>query len=234
MDELPGDIPKETEQPDSAAPDEVSNESAEPSSEPTFQVNEEAGLLLKGDGDGLLKQMAGMFLLWWNWAYFEMRVVKPNLSAHLSPRIIMPEIIAGTQEFEFVYPIHDFGDKLSTSKATDMFSVGMSMCKLYYTIEKMIFILIERLKEGGVDGKTEVQVMFDGHLLAQRKAFESIINLSQNVVVANFDPSAWGERYLNMVKRLADKGFGYPAEAPRTLYKLSKSQAGAKMNKGQT
>jgi hypothetical protein len=39
------------------------------------------------------------------------------------------------------------------------------------------------------------------------------------VVVTNFDPGAWGEQYLQTVKRIADKGFGYPSETPRQPYK---------------
>ena len=83
-------------------------------------------------------------------------------------------------------------------------------------------MLVKRLQDEGIDGGTEVQVTFEGHLLAQRKAFESIINLNYNVVVTNFDPGTWGERYLEIVKRLADRGYGYPSEAPRDVYKLSK------------
>jgi hypothetical protein len=81
--------------------------------------------------------------------------------------------------------------------------------------------LVERLKAGGVATDTEVQIAFGGHELAQRKGFESIINLSYNVVVTNFDPGPWGERYLQIVKRLADKGYGYPPESPRDTYRQS-------------
>ena len=102
------------------------------------------------------------------------------------------------------------------------------MCKLYYTIEKMIFLLVERLKTGGVAAETEVQVAFGGHELAQRKGFESIINLSYNVVVTNFDPGVWGDHYLKMAKRLADKGYGYPSEAPRDTYRQSHAASSMK------
>ncbi len=188
-------------------------------------TSSEGQALQADDEDHLLEQTEGIFLLWWNWAYFEMKVEKPIFTGITPPRMLMPEKISGTQEVEFVYPICDFGHTLSTSKASEMFSVGMSMCKLYYTIEKMIFILVERLKEGGVDPETGVQVMFEGHLLSQRKAFESIINLRENVLVTNFDPGIWGEQYLEIVKRMADRGYGYPPEAPRTLYKLAKTQS---------
>lgn len=156
-----------------------------------------------------------VYQLWWHWADFSIYVVTPTIVGITPPIIIEPEINPHTQSEEFVYTIFDHGYKLSTSKGKDMYSAGMSMCKLFSTIEKMIFILIERLKSGGISEETEVQVSFGGHEIAQRKAFESIINLSYNVVVTNFDPGDWGERYLETVKRLADKGYGYPRAAPR-------------------
>ena len=56
------------------------------------------------------------------------------------------------------------------------------------TIEKMIFLLIERLKSGGISEETEVQVAFGGHELAQRKGFESIINhWSIDSILIHFD-----------------------------------------------
>lgn len=161
-----------------------------------------------------------VYQIWWHWADFHLYVISPTIPSISPPIIIKPALIPGTQEYEFVYDIHDYGAKLSTSKSEDMWSAGMSMCKLFYTIEKMIYILVERLKSGGIGTETEVQVAFGGHLLSQRKAFESIINLSYNVVVTNFDPGVWGERYLQLVKQNADK-FGYPPEAPRDTFKQS-------------
>ncbi len=164
-----------------------------------------------------------VYQIWWHWADFQLYIVSPSIDLISPPVMIKPEIIPGTNEREFVYPILDSGLKLSTSKSEDMLSAGMSMHKLYMTIEKMIYILIERLKEGegeggGIDRETEVQVAFGGHLLPQRKAFESIINLPYNVVVTNFDPGAWGERYLQIVKQNADK-YGYPSESPRETFR---------------
>ncbi|MBI2786956.1 MAG: virulence factor [Legionella longbeachae] len=159
-----------------------------------------------------------VYHIWRNWADFHLYIVSPSFDIISPPLIIKPEIIQGTDELEFVYSIQDSGSKLSTSKSEDMFSVGMSMHKMYMTIEKMIYLLVERLKSGGIGAEIEVQVSFGGHLLAQRKAFESIINLSYNVVVTNFDPGAWGERYLQIVKQNADK-YGYPPEAPRQTFK---------------
>lgn len=176
-----------------------------------------------------LRKMAGANQMWLNWAHFELSFISPQIDEAFPPTMIAPEDVGSSDEKEFVYPICDYGNKLSTSKATDMYSVGMSMCKLFYTIEKMIFILIERLKEIGTDTETEVQISFDGHLLAQRKAFESVINLNYNVVVVNFDPGVWGEHYLAIVKRLADKGYGYPSETPRDVYRsVGRSTPGVK------
>jgi hypothetical protein len=188
-----------------------------------------AASILEGlDEDLLLQQVSGVFMLWWHWAYFEITVTSPTLPSYHPVKLVLPERTPGGEEFEFVYNISDWGNKLSTSKGSEMYSVGMSMCKMCYTIEKIIFILINRLKEQGVATDAEVQVTFDGHLLGQRKAFESIINLNYNVVVTNFDPGAWGERYLEIVKRFADKGYGYPSEAPRDIYKIKKKTVSSK------
>ncbi|KTD34919.1 virulence protein [Legionella moravica] len=168
-----------------------------------------------------------VYQIWWHWADFHLYITSPHIEAISPPIIIKPETIPGSNDLEFVYDIHDSGHKLSTSKSEDMYTAGMSMCKLFYTIEKMINILVERLKSGGVSVEDEVQVAFGGHEIAQRKAFESIINLSYNVVVTNFDPGQWGERYLQTVKRIADKGYGYPSEAPRDTYKQLPNPASA-------
>ena len=159
-----------------------------------------------------------VYQLWIQWADFHLYVIDPYIPPIEPPLIIEPEMISET-EYEFVYSIVDHGYKLSTSRAMDMFTSSHSLCKLHYTIEKMIFMLIERLKSGGVEAETEVQIAFAGHELAKRKAFESVINLSENVVVTNFEPGAWGEQYLKTVKLLAEKGYGYPSEAPRDTYR---------------
>ncbi|WED43184.1 virulence factor [Legionella cardiaca] len=187
--------------------------------------------ILEENQDDPVLLIEQVYQLWWRWSDFELYIVSPTISTISPPLIIEPEPIAGTTDYEFVYPIQDHGYKLTTSKAADMYSAGMSNCKLYYTIEKMIYLLIERLKTGGVSQETEVQVAFGGHELAQRKAFESIINLTYNVVVTNFDPGVWGERYLQAVKRLADKGFGYPSETPRESFRQSFGQAPAGLSR---
>lgn len=189
-------------------------------------------LVMEQDLNNPVTLVERVYQLWWHWADFHLYIISPNIDKVSPPIVLEPEWVAETQEHEFVYPIHDWGYQLSTSKAKDMYSAGMSMCKLYFTIEKMIHILVERLKSGGVSPETEVQVAFGGHQLAQRKAFESIINLNYNVVVTNFDPGAWGERYLQTVKRLSEKGYGYPSETPRDIYRLNQATSSRKMKGG--
>lgn len=173
------------------------------------------------DSDDLISQIEAVYQLWQRWADFHLFIITPTVEIYSPPKIIEPALISGTQEYEFVYNIHDHGFKLSTSKGEDALDSGLSMCKLYYTIEKMIYLLIERLKEGGIDKETEVEVAFEGIDRAQRKCFDSIINLPYNVVVTNFDPGAWGERYLASTKRMADLGYGFPKETPRNIYQIA-------------
>ena len=171
------------------------------------------------DDDDPVTKIYQVYQLWWRWADFELYIIDPSIDIISPPVIIPPEPLPKSDDIEFVYTIEDHGFMLRTSKAEEMFTAGMSMCKLNYTIEKMIYLLIERLKTSGTSTETEVKVAFGGHEIAQRKAFESIINLSYNVVVTNFDPGTWGDNYLQTVKRLADKGYGYPPEAPRDKYR---------------
>ncbi len=171
------------------------------------------------DDNDRIAQVEKIYQLWWRWADFHLFIITPTVDAFSPPQIIQPEVITGTDEFEFVYAIHDHGYKLSASKGEDIFLAGLSMCKLYYTIEKMVYILVERLKSNGIDTEAAVEIAFDGHELAQRKCFDSIINLRYNVEVSNFHPGAWGERYLGSMERLKDMGYPYPPESPRDSYR---------------
>ncbi len=153
------------------------------------------------------------------WAYLELRVLSPKLPVFDPVQIILPDLLVDNSGFEFVYPILDQGFALSTSKGKDFVTAGMSMYKLYVTIEKMIFILIERLRAEGVEDTTQVDITFAGHETAMRKAFESIIHLKSNVVVVNFDPGSWGDGYLRRVQNLINRGLGGPSDAPRDFYR---------------
>jgi hypothetical protein len=161
-----------------------------------------------------------IYQLWWRWSDFEIIILNPLLPS-TPPVLIHPESIPGSQQVEFVYPILDFNNRLVTSKQAELFSAGLSMCKMHYTIEKIIAIMIERLQKEGIDQKTEVHVAFGGHEIAKRKAFESIINLDYNVVVTNFDPGEWGEKYLRIVK---ERGEPWPSKAPRNTYQRTYDQ----------
>lgn len=176
------------------------------------------------EADRLVSNAEIAYRLNWSWADFQLYIISPVMLPNTPAVIIPPEPLLDGPGLEFVYPIYDYGFKLATSKAEDMFSSGMSMCKLYFTIEKMIYLLIERLKAKGIGMETEVQVAFAGFILAQRKGFESIINLNYNVAITNFDPGEWGEQYLDTMKRLADKGYGYPEASPRESFRHSLSK----------
>lgn len=176
--------------------------------------------ILKADDFDPMAQAQMVYQLSWRWADFELTVISPSLKTISPPQVLMPEPISGTDELEFVYPIVDHGFKFSFSKGEEMFSSGLSMCKSHFTIEKIITLLIERLDAEGNDAQAETLVALGGHELLQRKCFEVVINLSKhNLVVTNFDPGAWGEEYLLRVKRLVALGYGYPSEAPRTIYR---------------
>ena len=176
-----------------------------------------------------IAQIEAVYQLWWRWADFELVVISPHLPQNSPSVLIPPERIPETNEVEFVYPILDSGYKFSTSKGEEMYASGLSLCKSHFTIEKIIYLLTERLAAGGVEPETEVLIAFGGHELLQRKAFESIINLTKNnLVVTNFDPGLWGEEYLQRVKRLVEKGYGYPPEAPRSPYRQTYSAIAGK------
>jgi len=177
--------------------------------------------LMDGDDFDFLSQIEIVALLWWQCADFHLYVTHPVLPRFSTAKIIVPEKLADSNQLEYVYSITDYGDQLSTSKGEDFYTAGFSMCKLYFTIEKMIALLVQRIKDEGIGEEAEVQVAFGGHEYAQRKAFESIINLKYNVVVTNFDPGPWGEKYLQNVKRISERGYGYPTETPRDTYRHS-------------
>ncbi len=149
------------------------------------------------------------------WADFTLTIVDPVVEAVSPPTIIEPEVNEDTKEKEHVYSIIDEGFRLKMSRGEEAFSSGNSLFKYFMTIEKMVSILVERLKTGGISDETEVRVAFYGFELGQRKAFESILNLSQNVVVVNYDAAEWGERFMNIVLQLAERGYGMPSATPR-------------------
>lgn len=185
---------------------------------------EQRALLIKADEADAMLLLERVYQLAWHWADFHLIFVKPIFEVFSTPKVIPPQEMLGSNEKEFVYTIYDFGNKFSTSKAEEMFESGMSMFKMHQTIEKIVYLLVERLKAGDISTETEVQVAFDGHILVQRKAFEVLINLDYNVVITNFTPGAWGDRYLEIMKLLVEKGYGYPPKAPRDSFRKSFDQ----------
>lgn len=151
------------------------------------------------------------------WGDFHLYIVEPLIEIRVPDKIIPPKTF-DDGEIENVFDIHDEGFRLSTSRGVEGIVLGHSLLKFYNTIEKMVAILVERMSSGGVDKDVEVRVAFYGHELGQRKAFESILNLEQNVVVTNFDGGEWADRLMNMVLNLADRGYGLPSSSPRKSY----------------
>jgi len=157
------------------------------------------------------------------YSYIEIRIEDPFFVFKDIPDIIKPEPLQNDpQVLELVYPIYDFGDRLSSSKTMDQEIDTHSMLKMFLTIEKMIFILDEKIKNKTASGGSqtnESQFYLDGHILCLRKAFEVIINLPDNWIVMNFEPGEWGNNYLATLQRLKNKGFQYPPPAPRDNYR---------------
>lgn len=158
-----------------------------------------------------------LYYMWMIWGDFQLYIIEPLVEPITPPVLISPKV-ADDGETEYVLDIMDEGFRLSTSRAQDGIALGHSMLKFYNTIEKMIALLIERLNSGGIDKETEVRIAFYGHELGQRKAFESVLNLDENVVVTNFEAGDWGERFMNTVLTLVENGYGPPHHSPRTEY----------------
>lgn len=179
--------------------------------------------------------MDSLYYLWILWADFTVFIDAPRIPKSHTPTYIYPDVDPKTKEVEEVYRIVDWGDRFTTSRGEDIGATSRSMAKTFNTIEKVIGLMLARIKEhmdfgitasddeeGGTtttSGGPEARIAFAGHELCQRKAFESVINLKENVVVTNFDPGDWGQRHLDNIKRLADKGYGLPSQAPRTTWK---------------
>ena len=157
------------------------------------------------------------------YAHIQIRIDDPYFAFKELPDVIAPAPLQNnSNELEWVYPIFDFGDRLCSSKTLDNQIDNHSMFKMFMTIEKMIFLMHEKLNHKLASGGEPVDenlLYLDGHILCLRKAFEVIINLPDNWVVMNFDPGDWGNNYLAILQRLKNKGFQYPPPAPRDVYR---------------
>ncbi len=151
------------------------------------------------------------------WADFQLYIIEPVIDV-IEPTVIIAPKELENGEMESVFNIHDEGFRLGTSRGDEGLALGHSLLKYYNTIEKMVALLVDRMKTGGIAHETEVRVAFYGHELGQRKAFESILNLEHNVLVTNFDAGEWADRLMDTVLTLADRGFGLPPASPRKSY----------------
>ncbi len=168
----------------------------------------------------------GILYLQQTHAYFELRIEHPSFVLTEQPVIIKPAPLEDDKhQVEHVYSIFDFGDRLITSKVTEHQIENLSMLKMFYTIEKMVFIMhdkISKIDSGGStsdDKQNEFMFYLDGHILCLRKAFEVIINLPDNWLVMNFEPGEWGNSYISALQRLREQGYQYPPPAPRDIYR---------------
>lgn len=173
--------------------------------------------------DSALESISGLIYLQQSLAYIEIRVPEELLGFSEIPKIYQPQpLIEDPNTLEFVYPILDYGNCLVSSKGMETLFSGQSMLKMYYTIDKMISILHEKItdKESEI-GQTfpEVSIELWGFDLCLRKAFEVIINLPENWIITNYEPGDWGNRYLDILQKLAEKGYAYPPPAPRDYYR---------------
>jgi len=182
--------------------------------------------------------MNALYYLWILWADFTVYINQPTFVKSAEPKFIMPTVDEKSGAVEPVYRIVDWGDRFTTSRGDDIGKGQRSTGKLFTTIEKMIGLMLDRIKghddwlgveteeegdeEGGTTGTgtagPEARIAFAGHELCQRKAFESVINLKENVVVTNFDPGEWGQRHLKNIKVLAEMGYGLPPQSPRATW----------------
>ncbi len=152
-------------------------------------------------------------------AFFEIRIENERFKLQEEPNIILPAPLEDdANSLEHVYPIHDYGDRLVTAKQFETEINQLSMFKMYYTIEKMISIWNQKIKEEDASSD-ELYFFLDGHLYCLRKAFEVIINLTDNWLIMDFDPGEWGNNYLATLQRLRKKDFSYPPPAPRDIYR---------------
>ncbi len=183
------------------------------------EVAEMSDQLQVGDIDVMSQGiLENLFHLWKIWADFQLSIIEPYIKPIRPPVIIKPDENSVTGQADNVFDIFDEGFRLTTSRGEEGFALGQSMRKYFNTIEKMIRLLVDRLKAGGVDMETEVHIAFAGFELGQRKAFESVLNLEENVIVVNYEAGEWGDRFMKAVLEMAERGYGVPSTTPRSGY----------------
>ena len=130
------------------------------------------------------------------WADFRLYITQPKPPAKQPAEVIEPEYSIANGQNEWVYPIVDYGYKLSTSRGKELLDGYRSMGKLLNTVEKMIKIAMNRARiQGGGIGKNEVdmKIAIYGHEIAQRKAYEQCLQ-NEGIHLENFEPGEWENR----------------------------------------
>lgn len=161
-----------------------------------------------------------LLYLWMLYADFEVMIVKPFIRETKPPKIIRPVYNSGKKEQENVYVILDHGYYFTTSRGKESIEGVTAMGKLYRTIQKMIDLMMKRIEELQASGEgdtnfdmnEDIKVALFGYELCCRKAFALIMNFEINVEVVNFDPRAWGERFITNMKYMMSTGHGYPMD----------------------
>lgn len=156
-----------------------------------------------------------VYYLWILWADFHLFITKPFVTPR-PVKIVEPGKDPQSGLPEDVYPIYDYGDVFRTSRGQDI-AKGMRVTRKYLnTVDKIIRLASQRAKEvedetGVGEAEPERRVAFRGHEIGQRKGFISAINHDKQMVVVNFEPGEWGERYLSVLDELIKRGY---AERP--------------------
>ncbi len=153
--------------------------------------------------------MNAIYYIWAHWIDFHIYILTPLIQPALPPKMILPGIDQKTKQPEFVYPIFDYGNRLSASVGAELPKGTRATGKMLKTVKKMIQLLLLKVKEvtGEDPGETEIQLAFDGHELSQRMAFKDCIMRPEHLVITNFEPAEWGERQLRTMEELARKGY---------------------------
>jgi hypothetical protein len=158
-----------------------------------------------------------MDYLWMIYANFQVMMVSPFVETIDPPVVINPAYDKETKLYENVYVILDHGYAFSTSRGEESAMGTTAMGKLFNTIQKIIRLIIQRLKEqAGGDGafnpEDEIKLALFGHELGKRKAFALAMDLEVNINIVNFDPRVWGERFIANLKNMIASGKGYPPD----------------------
>lgn len=165
--------------------------------------------------------------LWMLYANCHIMLVSPYVESKVPAIFIPPAYDDKQKDYENVYTILDHGYAFSTSRGEDATAGSTAMGKLYNTIQKMVRLIFERVKDQSGDtgsADTEIKIALFGHELGRRKAFALIMDQENvNVNIVNFDPVAWGEQFINNLKYMIESGHGAPADLKNVAERIAPS-----------